>query len=42
MFVSLGVGGQENIAAAVDYLRERRGAKVGRSPNVFRPLRMLP
>jgi pyruvate-ferredoxin/flavodoxin oxidoreductase len=37
VFVSLG-SAAENIEAAVDYLRERRGAKVGSiHPNVFRP-----
>ena len=37
MFVSLG-SAAENIEAAVDYLRETRGAKVGSiHPNVFRP-----
>ena len=38
VFVSLG-SAAENIEAAVDYLRERRGAKVGSiHPNVFRPV----
>jgi pyruvate-ferredoxin/flavodoxin oxidoreductase len=37
VFVSLG-SAAENVEAAVDYLRERRGAKVGSiHPNVFRP-----
>ena len=37
VFVSLG-SAAENIEAAVDYLREQRGAKVGSiHPNVFRP-----
>jgi pyruvate-ferredoxin/flavodoxin oxidoreductase len=37
VFVSLG-SAAENIEAAVDYLRDRRGAKVGSiHPNVFRP-----
>src|SRR5919109_952893 len=37
VFVSLG-SAAENIEAAVDYLREKRGAKVGSiHPNVFRP-----
>ena len=37
VFVSLG-SAAENIEAAVDYLRERRGVRVGSiHPNVFRP-----